>query len=111
MHNRITTPRIIVSPKAVAVAAVILPLAAKAGRRRQWLGLTAVTLDDSTIAQQVRLAPDTVTDALRELRRIGAITYSDGRAAGDRTVQVDSGHWVWAAVTAVTATVVPPVLS
>jgi len=110
MHNRITTPRIIVSPKAVAVAAVIFPLASKASRRRQWLGLTAVTLDDDAVAEQLGLAPYTVWSALRELRKLGAITYADVRPGG-RVVQVDSGHWVWAAVIAVTATVVPPVLS
>lgn len=108
--NPITTPRVVVSPSACALAAYILPRASQHSRRRGWLGLTAVTLHDGVLAAELGLALDTVYRALAELRDLGAIAFTAPREQG-RTISIDSGHWVWAAVTAVTATVVPPVQS
>ena len=97
-------PRIVVSPKAVAVASALgveLPHDTASRLSGPQAGPIVVEVADEDLATRTGLKPDTVRRALRELVGFGLIV-SHHTAGGVRTVTLDPCHWVWDAI-AVTA--------
>lgn len=89
--NNITTPRIVVSPRATTLATYLLPLP------RQ--GTVEVHVEAGEVERSTGLTEDSVRRAVRELRDLGAITgNATSLVSGLRYLQVNAGHWVFVAV-------------
>ena len=96
MRNPITTPRIVVSPKAVTLAVWLSPLVGLPFSR-----LYVNALNDPLDAEFMGLTPDTMYRAYCELEELGAIVCTP--EGSRRRVERNTGHWLWAAVAAVAA--------
>ena len=95
-------PRIVVSPKAVAVASALgveLPYDMAFRLAGPQVGPIVVEVADEDLATRTGLKPDTVSRAVRELAGFGLIV-SHHTAGGVRTVTLDPCHWVWDAIAA-----------
>lgn len=84
--------RIVVSPKACAVAALVIGLYNNTGHAPLWF-------NDRELADTLGLEADTVYRALVELDQLGAVVvWRVDRSAGLRRVSVVEGHWLYAAL-------------
>lgn len=85
--------RIILSPKALAVAALLIDT--------DKISPQLLFASDDELAARLELRRDTVYRALRELRDVGALTFSRHRSQDrGRRIDLDASSWVWAAVAA-----------
>lgn len=85
--------RIIISPKACAVAAALL--------QHKLNVLNSAAISDQFIATQTSLEEDTVYRALVELADLGAITFTrrqKNEHGSHRAVTLNLAHWAWAAI-------------
>lgn len=110
MRNHISTPRILVSPKAFAVAGAIQACSTcvpphvwpQLGAPEGDKGSIVVEAADEDLAAITGLKVATVRRAVRELARFGLIVRHHA-ADSNRTLVLDLDHWIWAAISATTA--------
>lgn len=91
-------PRILVSPKSVAVAAALgaeLPY----GHPDTCAGVIIVEVADEDLALLTGLKPDTIRRALRELSECSLVVRHQ-LTGGIRRVSLDADHWLWDAIAA-----------